>query len=479
MPAVLFVVSLVASILSQSPASCPDVAACRQAAVEAAERKDYEQFHDLAWRAVQRGRPNDPELMLLVARAQSASGRPGDALVMLRRLAGVGGVTVDVTHEDFGRVRALDGWADVEAALVAANEKHAASATTAADSARPAAKSKVTPRRRRSRSRRRARAKPEAVVPDPATTPPPAAAGPPPSSGADNALLLTSRSIDPIGLAYDNVSRRFVLGDRRLNKLIVADEIFKRVNDLIGAGAGGFGTLTALEIDRRRGDLWVTSDGGGGASLHKLQLVSGRVLKRLDVPADWRPVSLQDISISDDGTLLLLDTAGGRLLAVDAAGQRFTRSMELEVPSPFAIAAHDHVVYVAHADGVSAADTRSRKVTALRPSKGVALTGLRRIRWHGGTLIALQDDGSGAARLVRIRINGGGTVATSIDRLDDSSAEAGSATDHRRQHRLLRRRRRGRPGNQAGAAALTQGRDAQLSRKATIGSIRVARRAGT
>ena len=409
MPAVLFVVSLVASILSQSPASCPDVAACRQAAVEAAERKDYEQFHDLAWRAVQRGRPNDPELMLLVARAQSASGRPGDALVMLRRLAGVGGVTVDVTHEDFGRVRALAGWPDVEAALVAANEKTAASATTAADSARPAAKSKET-------------------TPSPAAaTPAPAAAGPPPSSGADNALLLTSRSIDPIGLAYDNVSRRFVLGDRRLNKLIVADEIFKRVNDLIGAGAGGFGTLTALEIDRRRGDLWVTSDGDGGASLHKLQLVSGRVLKRLDVPADWRPVSLQDISISEDGTLLLLDTAGGRLLAVDAAGQSFTRSMELEVPSPFAIAAHDHVVYVAHADGVSAADTRSRKVTALRPSKGVALTGLRRIRWHGGTLIALQDDGSGAARLVRIRINGAGTVATSIDRLDDSSAEAGSA----------------------------------------------------
>jgi hypothetical protein len=82
---------------------------------------------------------------------------------------------------------------------------------------------------------------------------------------------------------------------------------------------------------------------------------------------------------------------------------------------------------VAHADGVSAADTRSRKVTALRGSKGVALTGLRRIRWHEGTLIALQDDGNGAARLVRIRINGGGTVATSIDRLDDSSAESGSA----------------------------------------------------
>ena len=58
------------------------MAECRRLATEAAARGDAETFHDLAWRAVQRGKRNDPELMLLLARAQSLSGRPGDALVM-------------------------------------------------------------------------------------------------------------------------------------------------------------------------------------------------------------------------------------------------------------------------------------------------------------------------------------------------------------------------------------------------------------
>ena len=59
----------------------------------AREAGDYEAFHDFAWAAYREGTSNDPELMLLVARAQSLSGRPGDALVMLERIAAVGAST--------------------------------------------------------------------------------------------------------------------------------------------------------------------------------------------------------------------------------------------------------------------------------------------------------------------------------------------------------------------------------------------------
>ena len=94
--------------IAQTP-TCPDVGACRQAALDAAARGDFETFHDLAWRAAQKGRPNDPELMYLLARAQSLSGRPGDALVMLRRLAqlGVQVVIEDYVHQPALRVAAL------------------------------------------------------------------------------------------------------------------------------------------------------------------------------------------------------------------------------------------------------------------------------------------------------------------------------------------------------------------------------------
>ncbi len=42
------------------------------------------------------------------------SGRPGDALVMLKRLAAMGVVTDAATNNDFERVRALPGWAELE-----------------------------------------------------------------------------------------------------------------------------------------------------------------------------------------------------------------------------------------------------------------------------------------------------------------------------------------------------------------------------
>src|SRR5438309_9768754 len=97
---------------SQSPreSDCVEWRACRQLALAAADRGEYETFHDLAWRSVQIGPPNDPALMYLLARAQSLSGRPHDALIMLQRLADLGVAPDADTNDDFRRTRQLPGW---------------------------------------------------------------------------------------------------------------------------------------------------------------------------------------------------------------------------------------------------------------------------------------------------------------------------------------------------------------------------------
>jgi len=106
--------------LLQSPrdGGCGEWRACRQLALAAAERGEYENFHDLAWRAVQSGPPKDPSLMYLLARAQALSGRPHDALIMLQRLTEMG-VAPDATNEDFSRARELRDWPEVEARIAA------------------------------------------------------------------------------------------------------------------------------------------------------------------------------------------------------------------------------------------------------------------------------------------------------------------------------------------------------------------------
>src|SRR6476620_4438158 len=111
----LVVVALAFPDSQPARSDCQDWHECRQLALDAAERQDYERFHDLAWRTMQTGPKNDPAIMYLLARAQSLSGRPGDALVMLQRLAQLGTKTDAATSDDFRRVRALPGWAQFEA----------------------------------------------------------------------------------------------------------------------------------------------------------------------------------------------------------------------------------------------------------------------------------------------------------------------------------------------------------------------------
>jgi hypothetical protein len=410
-------------LLQPTPAACADAAACRQAALEAAAREDFEAFHDLAWRAAQKSRPNDPELMYLLARAQSLSGRPGDALVMLRRLAQMSVATDAATNDDFRRVRALAGWSDLEALIAS---------IAAAPAASPAATAAATPS-----------APPRGLKPDrapPASRPAPATAeakalapardepSPAAASGAidgEEAMRLTGAAIDPVGLAYDSASKRFVLGDRRDNKLIVADEVFNHVNDLIGAASGGFGRLSAVEIDTRRGDLWVTSSDGSGASVHKLQLVSGRVLARLDIPATLEPVAISDFAILDSGALMLLDSEGGRLLRVGGIAGRFEAAVKLRVTGAISVAPAGAQVYVAHDRGLSIVEPGGQ-VSDVAAPKGASLTGLRRIRWNRGSLLALQGQGD-STRVIRIRLTRRGHAATAVDLLDRNAESAGTA----------------------------------------------------
>src|SRR5437763_16460706 len=101
--------ALLLLLVLQSPPACADAASCRAEAEAAAGRGEYETFHDLAWRAVQKGRPNDPALMFLLARAQALSGRPDDAIVMLGRLADLH-APIDLSLADFDRARRLPAW---------------------------------------------------------------------------------------------------------------------------------------------------------------------------------------------------------------------------------------------------------------------------------------------------------------------------------------------------------------------------------
>jgi hypothetical protein len=381
---------------------------CRELALAAADRGEYEAFHDFAWRAVQTGPARDPALMYLLARAQALSGRPHDALVMLDRLAQMGVASDAATNEDFSRTRQLPGWPDVAARI-----ERVTHPATAASSPLPSA--------------------PTAAKRSAALTPTPV---PPTRLGAFTplpvveAVRFSTDRFSPGGLAYDAVSRRFLFGDRLGRKLIVVSEGATHADDLVRSASAGFQEISAMEVDARRGDLWVASSAaaGGRAALHKLQLVSGRPLKVFPVAADLEPAALVDLAVTPAGAVLVLDSISRRVFVLRSGDGSLKPSVRIDAEAPASLTAggDDGVAYVAHGAGVSRIDLRARTASAVTAVKGVSLARLERIRWYRNALIAVDVDADGSRRILRLDLKADGraiTRATTLEALAAPTAE--------------------------------------------------------
>jgi hypothetical protein len=375
---------------------CSTWADCREQALAAAAAEDYERFHDLAWMAAQKGKRNDPELMLLLARAQSLSGRPLDALVMLRRLAALG-LSADVaTSDDFRRVRALPGWDALEREMAG---------LPAAPAPPPAAD-----------ERPRTAPAPAAVVKAPATPPPPAPAA---AGRGGEVLRFHAAEFLPAGLAYDRVSRRFLVGDRAGQRLAVVDEFSHHVSTLASAKGAGFGTLTALEIEAQDGTLWVVSNTNGAGRLHKLQLISARTLGTFEAPGD-EGSRFVDVALTPQRALLVLDASAGRVLRLRPGADALQPAASLGDRQPLSLApAAGSVAYVSHESGLLRADLAGGQVTPVTAAAGLSLDGLVRLRWHNQSLVGLQLT-AGGHRAVRLRLSRDGRTVTAVDVLDDA-----------------------------------------------------------
>jgi hypothetical protein len=414
---------------AQSPApECREPQMCRELALEARERGAYETFHDLAWRAVQTGRPNDPDLMYLLARAQALSGRRRDALVTLRRLAEAGVANDAATDEDFRRVRELGEWQYI---VTLASKAPPAKPSVSVSEKPPAT----------------AVEKPPAPVPSAAAKPPAPASGkpaaaaavPPATAPASSALRVEPAAVQeaarfstgpftPGGLAYDGVSRRFLFGDLTGRRLFVVGEGSDRTVDLVRGDAAGFGEVTAIAIDAKRGDLWVASAAGGGnpGALHRLQLISGRVLVKFAAPAEAR---LTDVAVTDDGTVLALDGAAPRVLVLRPGATAVEPLMPLKTSAPVSITVADdgRVAYVAHREGITRLDLESRLEAPLNASTGISLAGFDHLRLHRDVLVGSQRQPDGSRGLVRLQLNRDRRRVTGATLIDTLPADAGSA----------------------------------------------------
>lgn len=401
-----------ARALPSAAASCREWRACEQLALTAAERGEFEAFHDLAWRAVQTGPRNDAALMYLLARAQSLSGRPHDALVMLGRLADAGALPAEAAlNDDFARVRQLPGWADLAARIARTAEPQQRSMLPPT----PPAAAPPGPRA----------SAPVAVEPppgrEPTTAPEPSTAAaeatpvnrplarlPPPTE----ASRFRTDAFSVAGLAYDAVSERFLFGDRLGRKLRVVGDRADHSVDLARADSGGFRDIGAIAIDARRGDLWVASadDRDAGALLHKLQLISGRTLKTFPIAAESVPVQPTDLAVTPSGTIIVLDAGSRRLMTLRPGQTAVDLVVHLKTlnPSSVTVGEDEDTAYVAHDGGLARVSLRAGTITPLTLPGKDSPGRFESIRMYRKSIVAIQRlDGS--RRVLKLEPNDRGT----------------------------------------------------------------------
>ena len=405
--------------LQDQPPLCRDWRQCQQLALDAAGRSDYETFHDLAWRTVQLGPRQDPALMFMLARAQCLSGRPHDALVMLQRIAKSGVAAEAVTSDDFKRTRDLPEWPEVRALIEGTPPPPPVpkpAVPTSSPRAAVAAPSPSNP--------------PPAplVSPAPAPSAPPAPVATKPAT-IDQSIRL-SGSFAAGGLAYDIVSHRFVVGDKSGRKLMVVSDGADHPVDLVRAESAGFHDIRAVEIDERRGDLWVASASGDEWTLHRMQLVSGRPLKSFNAPADGLPLNLTDLAVTPGGTVLAIDNASGRLLMLKPNAPGLEPAVQLKVDGATSVTAtsDEDIVFVAHEAGIVRVDRRTKTVSRVAASPGIQFGRIERLRWHRNGLIAVQVTDDGTRRVVRFDLNRSGRSITAATELDAQIPAAAGPT---------------------------------------------------
>lgn len=400
--------------------ACSGVAECRAQTEAAIAQGDFERAHDLAWRTVQQGPRNDRSLMFLLARTQALSNRPDDALVMIRRLAALG-ATVDASGDEFARTRDLPGWPAVDAVIVGiANPPSEPRPSTPTVPTAPEASASARGEPAELRGDESVPARREAVELRRDKPSAPAApvlpAVPVVSVVVEEAGRFTSAAFAPGGLACDAVSKRFVFGDRPGRKLQILAEASDYATDLTRAAVAGFRDVMALDIDTTNGSLWVATaeSDGRGATLHRVQLISGRPLASFTVPESLVPAQPADVAMAASGAVLVLDTAQRRVLVLRPATTELTVLATLGdvVPLSLTLGRRDTVAYVSHREGLLAIDLRTRAVSPVTAPKAIALAGFDRLRRHGTGFVGLQISADGVRRLARLTLDASGRAVT-------------------------------------------------------------------
>jgi hypothetical protein len=169
------------------------------------------------------------------------------------------------------------------------------------------------------------------------------------------------------------------------------------------------------------------SNGDARSAVHRLQLVSGRLLYTIRLPEEAGAARFTDVAILGSG-VLFLDQRGRRIYALTPEAKTLRLHAKIEnLDEPASIApAGEAMIYIAHDKGISRLNLATHAIAPLSRARGIDLRGLQWIRAYNGSLVGIQRQPDGGYAAVRIRLNRRGNSATAIQVVDAAASRAAS-----------------------------------------------------
>ncbi len=253
-----------------------------------------------------------------------------------------------------------------------------------------------------------------------------------PASRSVVAFRLNEPDFIPAAMTYDRGSRRFLVGSLHKRKVVVVDELSGRTEDYATSREAAFLAVRGLEADNTRGALYVLSAGGpqmqgyspaddGQSFLHRLQLSSGRQVTRLAPPAASAGHGLDSLVQAADGSLYMTDSRDGIVYRWRPGTKTLDRFVTIGAhvrPRGLTWSGDRRALYVAHLEGLSRIDMRTREVVPVGHASSVTLVGIDGLDTHGDDLVAVQNGLPGLSRVVRLRLTPDGLNVRALDVLD-------------------------------------------------------------
>ncbi len=235
------------------------------------------------------------------------------------------------------------------------------------------------------------------------------------------AVTLAERDQLTEGIAYDPVSRTFLVGSVHRGKILRVDAR-GRARVFVAPGVPGFWAPLGMRVDSARRVLWVAATAlpqtvgydpadSGRSGLFRFDLRTGQLTGRYPIPPDGQPHALGDVLVARNGDAYATDSRAPAVYRVRADAdsiEPFVRSPLFLSAQGLAFDAGEHTLYVAdYSRGMLQIDLATRAVTLMDVADDVLALGVDGLYQVGGSLIGIQN-GVAPARVVRLRLEPGG-----------------------------------------------------------------------